>query len=581
MRQSNVGEVISCRELKACLSEGFAVKRIQSITRVALLVATVWSGLICSALAATSTVDPLSLPLVQSTNFGLTFLGSFKVPQGSGSGLFAYGGGAMSVSGRTMYMTGIFYYNNNASHSAGMGAIQIPNLSGAPAYDGSNGLATVVVNPVIPGGGSGPPILNCGQANSSTYCVFEGSLVYQGRLYVTVAPYYDTTNSANGFIVGANSNLTSWGAINSASAPCLSASPEECTQRYFAGTLGVVPSVWQPYLGGPCYEANGPGLSIESNAINGFGFSTFDCAAYNSGGGDIKVEESLDYYYGGVTPRQPSPYMLQYRSLSGPFPLSGGGGCVDTLTAAPTDGATNVVLATAFSGCDTPAPLGAYQVTFSDGEKRVVHLSNGSANIPDDLYTCNYGMTGCSSFPALTSCPTDGCSASVSINPMGDNYFSEYDGPTGYGFIVPGSRSLIFVSLHAYGPDETRGGGCNANASGTNDTPISPDVGNYDRVQITAYDLAQLYQAHEGKIPVYSISPYAFWSFPNWRLASDAVNNCAEMAGSGSFFFDPSSNILYGTFSSNTYGYGNMIVDEWRVNPLGTSPSPPTGVQVN
>ena len=531
--------------------------------------------------ATTTSPTPLDLPLAQSSNFSLTFLGSFKIPQGSGSGLFAYGGSAMSVSGSTMYITGMYYYNSGNSYASAIGAVQIPSLSGTPAYDGSNGVASIITSPVLPGGGSGPPSLNCGQGASSTNCAFLGSLVYNGQFYLTVAPFFDTANGANGFIVGANPNLTGWGTVNSASTSCLSGVPERCTQRYFAGALGVVPSIWRPYLGGPCYEVNGPFLAIESNAINGFGFSTFDCGVYKSAGGAIPVSESLDYYYGGVTPRGPSPYMLQERSFSGPFPLSGGGGCSETVTLPPTNGDTSAVLTSGFSGCDTAGPYGVYQVTFSDGEKRIVHLTNGNTGVPDGLYACNYGMTGCSSFPALTNCPAGGCSTAVTVNPMGDNYFSEYDGPVGYGFIVPGSRSLIYISSHEYGPDQVRGGGCNKNASGSDDAPIAPDTANYDRVQITAYDLAQLYQAQQGKIPVYSITPYAFWSFPNWRVAANASNNCASMNGTGSFFFDPMTNILYGTFSSNTYGYGNMIVEEWRVNPLGVAPSPPTAVQVN
>ena len=555
--------------------------RIYALFVALLFSSALWGGFLCTARAGVATGSPLDLPLVQPTNLSLTFLGSFRVPAGSGSSVFSYGGEAMSVSGSTMYIAGTYYYNNGANDSAGMGAIQIPALTGQPAYDGSNGTANIVTSPVIPVNGSGVPDLNCGQAVSTTYCVLGGSLVYDGKLYMTVAPFYDTKNGANGFLLGANTDLSGWGSVNAASTQCLSASAAQCTQRYFAGALGVVPPIWQPYLGGPCYEVNGPFVAIESAAINGFGFATFDCTKYSVAGGTIAVTESLDYYYGGVTPREPSPYSLNYRSFSGPFPLGGGGGCSETLTAAPTNGSTNVTLSTGFAGCDTPAGDGPYQITFSDGEQRLVHLTNGNANVPDGLYTCNYGVTGCTAFPALTNCPANGCSTSVTVNLMGDNYFSEYDGPMGYGFIVPGSRSLLYISIHEYGPAGTRGSGCNRNASGSNDTPIAADTQNYRRVQITAYDLQQLYEAHQGQIPVYSISPYAFWNFPDWQQAANAANGCAGLAGNGSFFFDPSDNILYGTFSSNDYAYGNMIVDEWRVNPLGPTPSAPAGVQVN
>lgn len=557
------------------------MKKIRVMLAVRLLKAIMLLSFACLARAVAGAATPLDLPLVQSTNLSLTFLGSFKVPPGSGDRVFGYGGEALSVSGTTMYITGLYYYNNGANDTPAIGSVQIPALTGAPAFDGSNGEATMIESPQIPTNAAGSPDLNCGQAASKTTCGLEGTLLYGGKLYISVAPNYDTTNGANGFILASNPDLSGWGAVDAASTSCLSSSAVRCTQRYFAGALGVVPSIWQQYLGGPCYEVNGPGLSIESNAINGFGFSTFDCSAYNSAGGSIPVAESLDYYYGGVTPREPNPYMLQYRSFSGPFPLSGGGGCAATLTAEPANGAIKVVLASAFNGCDSASVDGPFLITFSDGESRIVHLTNGNTNVPDGLYTCNYGVTGCQSFPALTNCPAAGCSNAVSINPMGDNYFSEYDGPLGYGFIVPGSRSLIYISVHQYGPSGTRGTGCNRNASGTNDAAIGPDSQNYSRVQITAYDLKQLYEARQGQIPVYSISPYSFWEFPNWQAAANAKNNCVSLAGTGSFFFDPTTDILYGTFSSNDYGYGNMIVDEWHVNPLGPTPSSPAGVQVN
>jgi hypothetical protein len=561
--------------------EGEIVNKLSAVLLALILIPGWFCRNIHAARAASTQVSPLNLPLVEPSNFSLTFLGSFKIPQGSGSGTFSYGGEAMSVSGTTMYVGGMYYYNGGSNNVSAIGAVQIPTLSGVPAYDGSNGTASIVTQPVVPVDGSGNPSINCGQAASKTNCVFQGTLLYQGKLYISVAPFYDTTNGANGFLMGANPDLSGWGNINAAATACLSGTPVRCTQRYFAGVLGVVPSIWQQYLGGPCYEASGPSLSIESNAINGFGFSTFNCSAYSPSGGAVTVNEALDYYYGGVTPREPDLYSLSYRSFSGPFPLGGGGGCSESLTSNPQDGATGVTFSTPFAGCDSAALDGPYQVTFSDGETRLVHLTNGNSSAPDGLYTCNYGVTGCKSFPALTGCPSAGCASSVVINPMGDNYFSEYDGPMGYAFIVPGSRSLLYVSLHEYGPSGRRGTGCDANASGSNDSPVSPDTENYRRVQITAYDLDQLYDVHEGKLADYEVTPYAFWEFPNWRVAANATGKCATLPGDGSFFFDPTTDILYGTFSSNDYGYGHSVVDEWRVNSLGPTPSAPSNVLVN
>lgn len=89
--------------------------------------------------------SPLSLPLVSSGAPIFRFLGSFKVP-------FAPDGGGMSVSGNTLYVAGLDYdpYNSGA-YVDGLGAVQIPTLSGTPAYDGSNGgTATVDYSPTAP-----------------------------------------------------------------------------------------------------------------------------------------------------------------------------------------------------------------------------------------------------------------------------------------------------------------------------------------------------------------------------------------------------------------------------------------------
>ncbi len=621
--------------------------------------------------------SPLNLPLVTSSTSLLTFLGSFKVPAGTGDA-FSYGGGAMSVNGTTMYLTGDYRT---------FGSVQIPTLgtgscgTGLPCYDGSNGTATIITEPQCPATPSGPCVspptqsalttattggsipdstayyvvvtavngagqttvsneetittgastspntntltaswsvasnatgynvwigtatgaessyfavsggstttytittatgtsgtlpkvnsteINCGQIPDSTYCTLDGSLVYNGNVYFSIAPFYDTAGAANGFLAQTNTSLTSWGLVNAASGPCFSLSPG-CSQRNFAGSLGVVPAIWQPYLGGPCYVAEGPYLAILSaGGVNGLNFSTFNCAAYSGSGATIPVSEGLDYYYGGLT-RRPNQYALSYRNFTGPLPLAGGNGCAVTLTAPPVNGNTSAILTAGFAGCNTAAPDGPFDITFSDGEVRLVHLTNANANIPDNLYTCYYGTTGCTSFPALTNCPSGGCSTSATINPVGDNYFSEYDGALGYAFIPPGSRSLLFISVHQYGPDETRGTGCDTGASGSNDTPISPDVNHYRRVQITAYDLRDIYSAMQGNSAVYATNPYAFWDFPNWAQAANTTNGCPEINSPSSFYFDPTTNVLYGTFSSNTYGSGNMIVDEWKVNPL-------------
>ncbi len=626
-------------------------------------------------------VNPLNLPLLTTTQVqGLfTFLGSFKGPgPGSTPSDFNYAGNAMSVTGTTMYI-GATVSNSSGGSYAGIGAFTIPTLSGAPSYTGGNGgPATTLINPTMENNGTSST-LNCGQASSGTHCSLMGSIVYNGNLYISVAPFFDTTNGANGFLFDANTALTTWGTVNAAtpSTGCTTAgSNPSCTQRYFAGTLGVVPSIWQKYLGGPCYEAAGPGLAIASNNVAGLNFSTFNCASYNPSGGAVNIKEGLDYYYQGLFRDPGSPEQLSYRQFTGPFPLAGGptptlaapvqiaattattggtlaagtyyyvvtamfgegettasneesitttgstsantvswdavpdatqyriyrgtaSGAEDallstmlsgtttfkdtggagaaqsppttnttggayTLTAVPTNGTTSVTLSTPFVS-STAAPVGPFQITFSDGETRLVHLTGGNASVPDKLFTCYYGVTGCQSFPALANCPSGGCSTAVTINPMGDAYLSEYTGWLGYAFIVPGTRTLLYIQQIQYGPSAARGDSCNPNASGSNDYSIPPDTSPYDELEIFAYDLRDVYAGMQGQQPVYQAVPYEHWEFPNWQTIANS--NCGLLAGSGSFFFDPATNKLYGSFTSNDYGSGNLVVDEWSVNP--------------
>lgn len=69
------------------------MKKFAAVTFAGLVCILIDCGMTQVVRAAVATQDPLSLPLVQANNFSLTFLGSFKVPQGTGDGQFAYGGG--------------------------------------------------------------------------------------------------------------------------------------------------------------------------------------------------------------------------------------------------------------------------------------------------------------------------------------------------------------------------------------------------------------------------------------------------------------------------------------------------------
>lgn len=573
--------------------------------------------------------DPLTLPLATSSNTTFTFLGSFQAPTN-----ISYGGGALSVTGSDLYMS---------SEYGGMAEITIPALSGTPDTTGGN--APAACNTSTCSGSAllaGPvTVSSTGFWNSSCESAnigLTGSLVYNGTLLVTAGPVYDASTCALAFVTGGS--LSALGTPNSASVT------GGTYQRFWAGALGILPTLWRPYFGGTCFVGSGNstngGLSIASASPAGFDFGTFHCGAYASAGAAIPLTEYINYT-GSTLGVVPDPESLEYRSFSGPFPTTGSNSMSYTLTAAPQNGNTTATLTTPFVNTISSNEQGPFQVTFSDGETRVVHLAanwsstasvtsgsttltvsgfsggyhtdiavgdtingagipasttiasgsgttgtytmsaaatatspsggelvwSGYAGVPDGLYTCSYGVTGCQSFPALTSCPSGGCSTAVTISPMGDNYYSQYDGNFGTEFIVPNTRSLIYITVHSYGPHglggEFGGNACQSGSSGANDNPIPPDTLHYQRLQISAYDLAAVYDAHVNSQPVYSITPYAWWNFPGWQANWGGTTNCVQIP-TGGFYFDPTHNILYGVFSSATYGSGNMIVNEWQVS---------------
>jgi len=65
-----------------------------------------------------ATTSPLSLPLASASSLSFTFLGTFNLPQ---SGIWQYGGGAMSVS------NGVIYANGLDQGTLYMGAAAIPS----------------------------------------------------------------------------------------------------------------------------------------------------------------------------------------------------------------------------------------------------------------------------------------------------------------------------------------------------------------------------------------------------------------------------------------------------------------------
>jgi hypothetical protein len=384
--------------------------------------------------------SPLSLPLVTASTPLFNYLGSFNIPSA-----FQYGGSGMSVSGSTLYVSGL------QQSSASLGAMTIPAIGGS---------ASLVKSPV-----------SFSPSGINRAC---GSLLYNNKLYVTIALGYDV-GPLNVFMVTANPDMSG------ISAPCSAKGSAGSMSRMFSNSMGLVPSLWQPILGGPAFVAGGAGgmvgLSIISNMCCGFGFSTFDPAAV-VGGSSVALNEWLNYPYSD--------------------------------------------------------PASAGTALWSRTPKN----SKG-----------------------------------------GDDFASIYDGPLGCAFIAPGSRSLLFISVHCYGPSGSRGSSpCDPSgqASGSNETPSGGDIAAYRRVQVTAYDLAAIVNNRNAGKPVSAVLPYAFWELPGWQPlfvgGGGASMTCVQQGQVGNSWMAFDGQRLYAALEGNLYG---LKIGVWSVAGSATSPPPP------
>jgi hypothetical protein len=175
---------------------------------------------------------------------------------------------------------------------------------------------------------------------------------------------------------------------------------------------------------------------------------------------------------------------------------------------------------------------------------------------------------------------------------VGDNYISCYDGPVACCIIPPGSRSLLFIHLHQYGPGGNPGSNpCDTGASGSNATPIAPDTHAYYRLQVTAYDIAALVANHQAGGAQDAVKPYGWWELPNWKTILGNSSTCPvnldtvgrESTAWGAF--DQINNLLY--LSGDSRG-NNGIFYVWKVGSQSATtttstppaPNPPTSVSV-
>lgn len=195
----------------------------------------------------------------------------------------------------------------------------------------------------------------------------------------------------------------------------------------------------------------------------------------------------------------------------------------------------------------------AWEMFFSDGESRIGTISGGTFTF----------VSGQSPLACSSGCP----SQSVTIAPISDGWFTDYDPSFGTGFFVPNTSTWMAITYHQYGPHSNRQyRSCNGeSASNSYNTPFSPDTKDYQEAFIYLYHASDLLSGATGTQPA-SLSvadPYATLPFPD---TSNIVNSigCATAASNGWAYFDPSDDILY-ILIDNASGQG--IVLEYQVTP--------------
>jgi hypothetical protein len=139
----------------------------------------------------------------------------------------------------------------------------------------------------------------------------------------------------------------------------------------------------------------------------------------------------------------------------------------------------------------------------------------------------------------------------------GTDYYSVANAFLGTAFIHPGSRSLLFVTCHGYGAADN---GCRPGSSVHNDP---------NRIQVVAYDLADLVDVKNGQANTWDPRPYAWWELPNWTAAWGAcVGNPSPGPCSGNFCYLPDRGWLIG-LADGTSGFPTLEqIQVWTVASL-------------
>lgn len=137
----------------------------------------------------------------------------------------------------------------------------------------------------------------------------------------------------------------------------------------------------------------------------------------------------------------------------------------------------------------------------------------------------------------------------------GTDYLAIQTLKTGTAFIYPGSRSLLFVYGHGYGPYGNAGSDGCYQGSSVHSAPF--------RLQVVAYDLRDLVAVKNGTKNPWEPKPYGWW-----LLGPDdygALGVCVYLE-QGCFTFDPTNRKLYGCRELESGDSGKIQV--WDIGTL-------------
>jgi len=488
--------------------------------------------------------DPLEQPLLDLNGSIFTYVNSFKILSSTNAN---YGCGAMGINPAAGGAGGVLWLSGLEQATGGvMFAVTLPTL--AALQSGPQTVGSYLVAPVNP-----PNLTGGSPAAHNTGCMYDAAnarlLLSQGISYPGVV--------GSTVIATVDTGLTTFGA------PCGitdSYYGPQATGRGYAGPMGPVPAIWQPVLGGNAFIAPGFGLNeVEENLCNGSGLCTFDTNSVSSGGGNIPVTPWLYWPYSG--PPLPS---WGSTTLGGrPNVTASLSGSTLTISAIALTGLVpgvgSYLLCAAITGVGAAVISAPIAVNADGTGTYAVNAWNGSAYVPGSFSVPTGPMFV--SNTATGPCPAYECTSCVTtLGQGGDDLASEYEGPQGTTIFPAGTRTLLQLHIHCYGPRAegaeygTCPAGCNQNASGMND-PY--------RVQLTGWDGAAVYENRmDGGAPN-AVLPYQFVSFPGYAALWGSCPGVASCKDPGWAVVDQVNNLLYASLPYLEYGQINVGV--WQI----------------